>query len=121
MDFNKLWKELIDEDFYETEEFVSTPEEMRDYLENECGEGGSHGYGFFISDYTEALHIERIDELGWYDSDIEAAKQAELDGVKIIHDIDIPQNSILRYYKDTFIDTPDNRAIILKELKTEIS
>lgn len=118
MDFEALWKELLenDEDYSED---CSTVEEVVECLKDNYGEGGEHGYGIFQSDHTDALHIERIDELDWYDDDVEAAKQAEKDGIKIIHDIRIPEDSNLHYYEDTFIDTPENREVLIKEIAGE--
>ena len=59
-----------------------------------------------------ALHIERNDSLMIFTDDYEAAKQAELDGHKIIHDIPSIEDW-------TYIDTPENRAIIEQFLSQE--
>lgn len=76
----------------------------------------NHGYGIFDGEYPthfgmiEGKHIERIDVMGVWKSDIDAAKHAEKhEGIKIIRDIP-------RLYK-VFIDTPENRANIMKQIK----
>lgn len=75
-----------------------------------------HGYGIFDGEYPtnfgviEGLHIERIDIMQTWSSDITAAKHAEQhNGIKIIRDIP-------NLYK-VFIDTPKNRASIMKQIK----
>ena len=92
--------------------------EVAEILKENWGEGGDRGYGIFQSSDTDVLHIQKIDEL-WdvYDSDLEAAEQAEKDGVKLIHDIRIPKDSIIYPLNDTCIDTPENREQLLKEIK----
>ena len=84
-------------------------EEVKESIIEDWGEYGLRGYWICISPDTETLHIQKIDELNIYNSDLEAAKQAEKDGIKLIHDIDIPKEQVLYDYKDTFIDTPENR------------
>lgn len=81
-------------------------------IKEEWGELGLRGYGIFISDDTKLEHIERIDELGFYDSDLEASEQAEKDGIKIIHDLRF-ETAPICYYNDTILDTKENRKIIL--------
>ena len=75
------------------------------------------GYGIFTSDYMNgALHIELIGDLEnifQYEYDKEASKQAEKDGIKIIHDLPIDENDEDFGY---FIDTIENRKIIQKHL-----
>ena len=74
-------------------------------------EDARRGYSIFTSDYGNgATHIERIDIMEVFESDAEAAEQAEKDGIKIIHDIELPEEHIAAY-----IDTPENREL-LKEL-----
>jgi hypothetical protein len=75
------------------------------------GEGGLRGYGIFTSANIDFLHIEKIDELDIYDSDLDASKQAELDGIKIIHDIRFECEPFC-YYNDTIIDTKENRKLV---------
>lgn len=63
-----------------------------------------------------AEHIERIDELvsklGKLDEidDFVAAQMAKADGIKLIDDIE-------GIYKDFYVDTEDNRKIILKYME----
>lgn len=81
-----------------------------------------HAYGIFDGEYPtkfgmiKGKHIEKIDILDVWDSDITAAQHAEkYAGIKIIRDIK-------GLYK-VFLDTPENRAKILKqieELKNDI-
>ena len=80
-----------------------------------------HGYGIFDGEYPtrfgmiDAKHIECIGEMQCgktpcWDSDITAAQHAEkYEGIKIIRDIK-------GLYK-VFIDTPENRAKILKQIE----
>ena len=75
-----------------------------------------HGYGVFDGEYPTHFgmivgqHIERIDIMNVWSSDITAAQYAEKhEGIKIIRDIP-------RLYK-VFIDTPENRENIMKQIK----
>ena len=77
-----------------------------------------HGYGIFDGEYPtefgmiEGQHIERIDIMEVWDSDITAAKHAEkYEGIKIIRDIP-------NLYP-VFIDTPENRAEIMSQIEDE--
>lgn len=79
-------------------------------------EDANRGYGVFTSDYGNgATHIERIDIMEVFESDAEAAEQAEKDGIKIIHDIELPEEHIAAY-----IDTPENREL-LKDLVEQLN
>ena len=82
----------------------------------------THGYGVFNGDYPteygyiEADHIEVIGEMdcdeGFWERDIDAANHAErYCGYKIIRDI--------AGIDPVFIDTPENRAKILKQIAEE--
>lgn len=77
------------------------------------------GYGIFTSDYMDgALHIEAIAEIEdiWNRHnycDENASIQAEKDGIKLIHDLPIPETD--EDYGN-FIDTVENRKIIQKHL-----
>lgn len=42
-----------------------------------------------------------------FDSDDEAAEQAEKDGINIIHDIELPEE-----HQAAYIDTPENRELL---------
>lgn len=90
------------------EDGLSYDEEC-EVIKKEWGEFGLRGYGIF----SPFEHIERIDELGIYDSDLEASRQAEKDGIKIIHDLHF-ENAPLCYYNDTILDTELNRKILEK-------
>lgn len=71
-------------------------------------EDAKRGYAIFTSDYGNgASHIERIDDMMVFDSDSEAAEQAEKDGIKIIHDMTFPDEHCASY-----IDTPENRELL---------
>lgn len=71
-------------------------------------EDARRGYGVFTSDYGNgATHIERLDIMGAFESDREAAEQAEKDGFKIIHDINLPEE-----HQASYIDTPENRELL---------
>lgn len=76
----------------------------------------THGYGIFDGDYPTqfgmitAQHIERIDTMSVWASDIYAASHAEKhEGIKIIRDIP-------NLYQ-VFIDTPKNRENIMKQIQ----
>lgn len=74
-------------------------------------EDAERGYGIFTSDYGNgAEHIERLDCMMAFESDGEAAEQAEKDGIKIIHDMEFDDENSAAY-----IDTPENRGL-LKDL-----
>lgn len=76
-------------------------------------EDARRGYGIFTSDYGNgATHIERIDMMMAFDSDSEAAEKAENDGIKIIHDIELPEE-----HKAYYIDTPNNRKLLASIIK----
>ena len=77
-----------------------------------------HGYGIFDGEYPtefgmiEGQHVERIDIMEVWDSDITAAQHAEeYEGIKIIRDIP-------NLYP-VFIDTPENRAEIMSQIEEE--
>lgn len=76
----------------------------------------THGYGIFDGEYPTKFgmivgkHIERIDIMEVWKSDMTAAIHAEMrEGIKIIRDIP-------GLYK-VFLDTPENRANIMKQIK----
>lgn len=76
-------------------------------------EDAKRGYTVAIADYgKDATHIEKLDDYGdkVFASDAEAAEQAEKDGYKIIHDIELPEE-----HQAAYIDTPENRRK-LKEI-----
>ena len=79
-------------------------------------EDARRGYSIFTSDYGNgATHIERIDIMNVFESDAEAAEQAEKDGIKIIHDIELPEE-----HQAAYIDTPENRKL-LKDLVEQLN
>ena len=92
-----------------------TKDMIKDALEGGWCEADAHrGYSIFTSDFGNgALHIERIDEMDVFDSDDEAAMQAEKDGIKIIRDLKFQSGHVANY-----IDTPENREL-LKEFVEE--
>ena len=75
-----------------------------------------HGYGIFDCHYPtkfgmiEGEHIEKIDIMECWNSDITAAQHAEkYEGMKIIRDI--------KGLYNVFLDTPENRAKIIKQIE----
>lgn len=71
-------------------------------------EDAKRGYAVCVSDYGNgAHHIEKIDMMDVFSSDSEAADQAEKDGIKIIHDLNLPEEHAASY-----IDTPENRKLL---------
>lgn len=86
---------------------------IKEAVEEGCWslEDARRGYSIFTSDFGNgASHIERIDEMGVFESDDEAAEQAERDGIKIIRDMLFSEE-----HRANYIDTPENREL-LKEL-----
>lgn len=67
------------------------------------------GYAIFTNPQVGngAEHIERIDELDMFDSDFDAAKKAEEDGIPIIHDWTFPET-----HNAAYLDTYENRKIL---------
>lgn len=66
------------------------------------------GYYISCSSFGNgATHIERIDFMNVFDSDQEAAEQAERDGIKLIHDLHLPEE-----HHAAYLDTPDNRLLL---------
>jgi hypothetical protein len=82
------------------------------------GQYAGEGFGIFIADDFPLEHIEKIDELDIFDSDLEASQYAELLGVKIAHDIVFDENSPYYYYNDTILDTEQNRRLY-EQMKAE--
>lgn len=71
-------------------------------------EDARHGYAIFTSNFGNgAEHIERIDMMEVFESDAEAAEQAEKDGIALIHDMKFKDEDFAYY-----IDTPENREIL---------
>lgn len=71
----------------------------------------NRGYDIFDWDGTGLLQIERIDEIGAFDGDEDAARDAENTGFcKIIPVSELPKDFSERYY--CWIDTPENRKNI---------
>ena len=86
-----------------TEELIS--EAMKSGFTREDAE---RGYGIFTSDYGNgAEHIQRLDCMMVFETDGEAAEQAEKDGIKIIHDMKFDDENSAAY-----IDTPENRKLL---------
>lgn len=94
-----------------------TPDMIREAIKDGFSEeDANRGYGVFTSDYGNgATHIERIDIMEVFESDAEAAEQAEKDGIKIIHDIELPEE-----HQAAYIDTPENRKL-LKDLVDQLN
>lgn len=73
------------------------------------------GYFICVAEGSDTIvpnveHIERDDSLMKFENDYEAAKQAEKDGIKIIHDMEGVEDW-------TYIDTPENREAIAKYIQ----
>ena len=70
------------------------------------------GYDIFDYDGTGLLDIERIDEIGAFNTDKEATEQAIKDGIKIIPISELPINlcESMKFYG--WIDTPENRKAL---------
>ena len=88
---------------------------MNNDLFKQWGMGAFLGYDVFCCYGSDnviegALIIETIGEVGKFDSDFEACRQAEKDGIKFINDIEGLE-------KGLYIDTKENRKICLQALK----
>lgn len=68
------------------------------------------GYEIFDFDGTGMLEIEAINDVGCFDSEEEAARQAMRDGIKLIPIEELPENFDRRYLG--WIDTEENRKRI---------
>lgn len=80
--------------------------------EFECTRGYGIFDGYYPTWYGDIIgeHIERIDIMAVWDSDMLAANHAEMhEGIKIIRDIP----NLCK----VFLDTPENRANIVKQIK----
>lgn len=62
----------------------------------------------FYIPYAE--HIERNDDLMIVEDDIQASREAEKDGVKLIYNMDGVPNGV-------YIDTLENRKVIVEQLE----
>jgi hypothetical protein len=92
---------LYDEDFDKIREIV---------LEYEVKDV-NRGYAIFNFDGLDLYQIEAIGDVGLYDDDEKAAKDAERSGYcKIIPIEELPENFDRRYYG--WVDTPENREAI---------
>lgn len=86
--------------------------EARACFVEDYGVHALRGYGIFETVDFPGIHIERIDEMDIYSSDLEAAAQAEKDGIALIPIREIPEEYPYNCYR--FIDTPENRAVLQK-------
>ena len=73
------------------------------------------GYGTFVCDDSkyiipDTIIVERIDEVNKFESDWDACRQAEKDGISFINDIDGLE-------KGLYIDTKENREKCIKYLQ----
>lgn len=89
--------------------------EVRKDLNREWGNGGCFGYALFNGGGEPcAVHICRIDEMDIYESDLEAAKFAEMDKlVTLIPKNEVKHNRYFEYWR--YIDTPENRKVLKDE------
>ena len=69
----------------------------------------SHGYGVF-QEADGMFGIERIDAMGTFSDDDEAARTAAEDGLPIIPENELPETFEYRWFG--WIDTPENRQRI---------
>lgn len=84
-----------------------TEEMVAEAMENGWSEEDARrGYSIFVSnDGIGAEHIEKIDEMDVFNSDIDAALQAQNDGIKILWDVQLGL---------CWLDTPENRKLLKK-------
>ena len=116
----KVKKALIDYYYFSGHKEVLKDKDIikivQEELRDEWGPDGANGYAIFEEDYCfsePVLVIERLDIVGAYDSDIEAAKQAKKDGIKLIPCKEYPYRTYpFNCYR--FVDTPENRIALQK-------
>ena len=91
--------------------------EVRQCIIKEWGKMGLRGYGIFSGglDDDHVKYIARLDDFEVYDSDVEAAKQAAKDGIKLIPYKEQPKTGDFRYFR--FIDTPTNRKWLARAVE----
>lgn len=119
----KILKEALIKYYYGCENEPTTEKEAikwsQKQLVEEWGEGADKGYAIFVedNDFKEPmLVIERLDDLMVYGSDIEAAKQAKRDGIKLIEYFDYPYRTYpFNCYR--FVDTVENREALSKNIR----
>ena len=93
---------------------INDTEDLRQHLIDEWGSHALHGYGIFSGlDCTDAEFVAKIDDLGVYSSDLDAARQAQKDGLKLIPYRKQPKAGEIRHYR--FIDTTENRRLLFGE------
>lgn len=78
-------------------------------------ESGVKPYALAVADGSEfyipnAVHIERVDAVWLVEDDVQAARLAEQDGVKLIHDMPHVAPGV-------YVDTLENRAVIKEMLE----
>jgi len=76
-----------------------------------------HGYGFFVNDENGLLCCQKIDDMGTFESDWGAIRQAKKDGFKII---DIPKKLAKEYDLYGVMDNAKNREILKHEYGIEL-
>lgn len=93
-------------------EVYSDEEIVKDIVSDWGVENCNKGYEVFDYDGTGLLDIEAICDVGAFDSDDEAVKQAILDGIEIIPIEQLPINmpKDMRFYG--WVDTEENRRNI---------
>ena len=117
-------------DYFENlaEEENITVEQAYDLIECEYGWLAVRGYDVFVSDICPLEHIERIDEMDIYSSDLEATRQCVKDAQDGLHDIAIltdplyylPPSCDWHWYNGTILDTEENRLAIEKKIAESI-
>ena len=102
---------LTKERYEQMMEFCDNDEEWVKEIVDEWGsENCNKGYAIFDTNNDGILCIERIDDVGCFNDDIEAKEQAIKDGVKIIPIDELPKNFDLKSLG--WIDTEENRKRI---------
>lgn len=109
-------KEMLEE---QAKEYGCSIEEVKKILVEEWGIGGDRGYRICSNDDIpdDLQVIEKIDELRVYDNDLEAAIQAERDGIKLIPITECTKKYPYCCYR--FIDTPKNRYFFEERRKND--
>lgn len=102
---------LTEERYNQMMKYWNNNEEEVEYIASEWkAEDCNKGYAIFDYDGTGLLEINKIDDVGAFESDEEATEQAIKDGIKIIPVEELPESFNRRYLG--WIDTPENRKRI---------